>query len=112
VEVIITFAILGVICSLMVVSFSPLHDSADDAKNDENLQNAISLYNQVVALGGASAADPAQALVLLAQGITVRCGGEDHLVQLNISPQQQALLTPMLAMNNGILVKVARFTAE
>jgi prepilin-type N-terminal cleavage/methylation domain-containing protein len=111
-ELLITFAILGVIASLALLALTPLHSSAANAKNDENLQNAVTLYNQAVALGGGGAAGPAEALEDLAQGLTVRCNGEDHQIRLNISPQQQALLTPMLAMENGILVKVARFIAD
>lgn len=112
-ELLITFAILGVIASLAVLALTPLHNSAENAKNDENLQNAVTLYNQAVALGGGGgAAGPAEALVMLAQGLIVRYNGENHQIRLNISPQQQAQLTPMLAMENGILVKVARFTAD
>lgn len=99
-------------CAFLVVALSPMQRSAVNARNDDNLQNAVVLYNQAVALGGGGAAGPAEALSLLAQGLTVRRNGEDHFIRLNISPAQQAVLVPMLAMDNGLLRKIARFTQE
>ncbi len=112
VEAIITFAIVGVFAAFLIVALSPMQQGALDARNDDDLQNAVSLYNQAAALGGGSANDPAEALQQLASGLTVRHNGQDHHIRLNISPQQQAVLVPKLAMEHGVLVKTSRFTPE